>query len=94
MQNGEMTEEKIRSEIRQLIAAVTEREPEEVGDKATFSDDLGVDSLMAMEVMIAMDKKFRIDIPEEEFFTATNVDEAVAMVRRYLPSSSVVQATA
>jgi len=45
-----------------------------------------------MEVMVAMDKKFRIDIPEEEFVKATNVDQAVAMVRRYLPESSEIPA--
>jgi|tagenome__1003787_1003787.scaffolds.fasta_scaffold18800403_2 acyl carrier protein len=92
MQNAQRTDESIRWEIKRLIASVTEREPEEVPDAASFSEDLGVDSLMAMEVMVAMDKKFRIDIPEEEFVKATNVDEAVAMVRRYLPESSTIPA--
>ena len=87
MQNGQMTEEKIRFEIKRLIAAVTEREPEEVSDTASFAEDLGVDSLMAMEVMVAVDRKFHIDIPEEEFSKATNVDQAVAMVQRYLPTT-------
>lgn len=92
MQNGHRTDESIRFEIKRLIAAVTEREPEEVPDGATFGEELGVDSLMAMEVMVAMDKKFRIDIPEEEFLKATNVDEAVVMVRRYLNQSSAISA--
>ena len=94
MLNGQFTEEKIRWEIKRLIAAVTEREPEEVADTASFIDDLGVDSLMGMEVMVAVDRKFRIDIPEEEFIKATNVDEAVAMVQRYLPESSSTTAHA
>jgi acyl carrier protein len=92
MENAQRTDESIRWEVKRLIAAVTEREPEEVPDQASFADDLGVDSLMAMEVMVAMDKKFRIDIPEEEFVKATNVDEAVAMVRRHLPVSSAISA--
>jgi acyl carrier protein len=94
MQNGQITEEKIRWEIKRLIAAVTEREPEEVSDTASFAEDLGVDSLMGMEVMVAMDRKFRIDIPEEEFVKATNVDQAVAMVRRYLPDPVSTTASA
>jgi acyl carrier protein len=94
MQNGQITEETIRREIKRLIAAVTEREPDEVSDTASFAEDLGVDSLMAMEVMVAMDKKFRIDIPEEEFVKATNVDQAVAMVRRHIPDSSAIPASA
>jgi len=92
MQNGQITDESIRWEIKRLIASVTEREPEEIADNASFTEDLGVDSLMAMEVMVSMDKKFRIDIPEEEFVKVTNVNEAAAMVRRYLPESAVMSA--
>ena len=78
------TADQIRAEIKRLVANVTEREPDEISDTAHFMDELGVDSLMAMEVMIAVDKKFKIDIPEEEFNKATNVNESVAMVEKYL----------
>jgi acyl carrier protein len=78
------TSDEIRNEIKPLIANVTEREPDEIPDAAHFMDELGVDSLMAMEVMIAVDKKFKIDIPEEEFNKATNVNESVAMVEQFL----------
>lgn len=84
MPDMQITEDLIRSEIKRLIADVTEREPEEVTDTATFSDDLGVDSLMAMEVMVAVDKKFKIDIPEEEFGRIKNVNDAVAIVQQHL----------
>jgi acyl carrier protein len=78
------TADQIRAEIKRLVANVTEREPGEISDTAHYMDELGVDSLMAMEVMIAVDKKFKIDIPEEEFNKATNVDESVAMVEKWI----------
>jgi len=84
MTEATYTKDQIRAEIKRLIANVTEREPGEISDTAHFMDELGVDSLMAMEVMIAVDKKFKIDIPEEEFNKATNVDESVAMVERWI----------
>ena len=84
-ENGQVSEEQIRLTIKHLIAQVIEREPDEIPDTASFREELGVDSLMAMEVMVAVDKKFHIDIPEEEFSAATNVEEAVATVKRYLP---------
>jgi acyl carrier protein len=65
------TTDEIRAEIKRLIANVTEREPDEIPNTAHYMDELGVDSLMAMEVMIAVDKKFKIDIPEEECNAAT-----------------------
>lgn len=82
------TSDQIRAEIKRLIANVTEREPDEVPDTAHFMDELGVDSLMAMEVMIAIDKKFKIDIPEEDFNKATNVNESVAMVEQWLAAKN------
>lgn len=78
------TSEQIRAEIKKLVARVTEREPDEVPDGAHYMEELGVDSLMAMEVMIAIDKKFKIDIPEDEFNKATNVDESVKLVEHWL----------
>ena len=88
------TADEIRAEIKRLVANVTEREPDEISDTAHYMDELGVDSLMAMEVMIAVDKKFKIDIPEEEFNKATNVNESVAMVEQWLARNGTAAATA
>ena len=79
-----ITAEHIREEVKKLIAEVTEREPEEITDTALFADELGVDSLMAMEVMVAVDKKYKINIPEEEFSTIRTLNDAVEVVRRHL----------
>jgi acyl carrier protein len=84
MDNGAIKTDEIRAEIKRLIAEVTERTPEEVSDTAHFTDDLGVDSLMAMEVMVAVDKKYKINIPEEEFTKLQNVDQTVEVVERHL----------
>jgi acyl carrier protein len=94
MAEATFTADQIRAEIKRLVANVTEREPDEISDTAHYMDELGVDSLMAMEVMIAVDKKFKIDIPEEEFNKATNVDESVAMVERWLSLQGDAAATA
>lgn len=88
MAEATYTADQIRAEIKRLVANVTEREPDEISDTAHYMDELGVDSLMAMEVMIAVDKKFKIDIPEEEFNKATNVDESVAMVEQWLATKN------
>ena len=78
-----ITAEHIRAEVKKLIAEVTEREPEEITDTALFAEELGVDSLMAMEVMVAVDKKYKINIPEDEFATIKNVNDTVAVVQRH-----------
>lgn len=80
----QVTAEEIRSAVRRLVAEITERSPDEVSDTALFLEDLGIDSLMAIEMLVAVDKKYRIQIPEEEFGTIKNVNDAVAVVQRHL----------
>ncbi len=53
-----------------------------------FAEELGIDSLTGMEVMLAIDKKFKTDLPEEEFAKVKNVDDIVEMVQRFLPKTA------
>ena len=88
MAQKQITAEDIRKEVRRLVAEITERSPEEVSDTALFQEDLGIDSLMAIEMLVAVDKKYRIQVPEEEFGTIKNVNDAVAVVERHVAAKS------
>jgi len=72
--------DEVRTEIIKLVAEITERNPEEISDTALFIEDLGIDSLMATEMLVLMDKKYKIRIPEEQFKSIKNVQDAVATV--------------
>lgn len=74
----------LESEIRSLIAEIIERKPEEIHPDAKFFEDLGVDSMMALEIMAAMEKKYKIAIPEEKLGQLTTLRETVAVARQYL----------
>ncbi len=89
MIDGHVTPERVREEVKRLIAELTEREPEEITDAALFVDDLGVDSLMAIEVMVALDKRYKIDIPEAEFNQIKNVNDAVNVVMQHVSGGAV-----
>src|SRR2546430_4613304 len=87
MTNHHTAEEYIRKQIKELIAEITEREPAEISDTASFSEELRIDSLMALEVMVAVDKNYKIEISEKEFGTIKNVNDAVKLVQHHLVSS-------
>lgn len=53
-------------ELRQLVAGVLDVEPSAVTDDADFVNDLEVDSLMALEVMVALEKRYKIELDEAE----------------------------
>ena len=87
MSGVEITADRVRQEVRRRIAELTERSPEEVTDTALFIEELGVDSLMAIELMVALDKEYKIDIPEEKFRAIKNVNDAVSIVMEHLNDS-------
>jgi len=88
MAQKQITADEIRKEVRRLVAEITERSPEEVSDSALFQEDLGIDSLMAIEMLVAVDKKYRIQVPEEEFAEIKNVNDAVTLVERHLAAKN------
>ncbi|MBM3249891.1 MAG: acyl carrier protein [Candidatus Omnitrophica bacterium] len=76
--------EDLENEIRNLIAEIIEKEPREVTPDARFFEDLGVDSMMALEILAAMEKKYRIHIPEEKLTQLTTLRQTVAVAREFL----------
>lgn len=53
-------------ELRAFVADVLDVEEEEVTDDADFVKELGVDSLMALEVMVVLEKKYSVKLQEQE----------------------------
>ena len=76
--------DEIKEAVRAFMAKITERDPSEILDEHSFEKDLDIDSLMAMEIMVSVNKKYRIEILDEEFGTIRNLDDAVKVVQRHL----------
>ncbi|MFD0025487.1 acyl carrier protein [Streptomyces sp. NPDC058382] len=55
-----------KEELRALVAQVLDVDVSEITDDAKFVDDLEVDSLMALEVVVVLEKKYGIKLPESE----------------------------
>lgn len=55
----------IKDEIKGLAAEVTETDVDQLSDDVEFAQ-LGIDSMMALELAAAVEKKYKVVIPEEE----------------------------
>lgn len=55
-----------KEDLRVTVADVLDVDEAEVTDSAHFVEDLGVDSLMALEVMVVLEKKYGVKLGEEE----------------------------
>lgn len=70
--------------IFERVKAVTIKqlgvEPQKVTPEASFVDDLGADSLDTVELVMAFEEEFGIEIPDEKAEQATTVQAAVDLI--------------
>ncbi|MFC8231514.1 acyl carrier protein [Streptomyces sp. NPDC056661] len=67
-------------ELRSLVADALELPVEEVTDEAHFVEDLQVDSLMALEIVVNLEKKYGIKVAESDFKQVSNLLQVRALV--------------
>ena len=75
-----MSPKKIEEEVRKIIINQLDISEEEVTPEASFTDDLGADSLDLVELVMAMEEKFDIDIPDEDAEGITTVQKAITYI--------------
>ena len=63
--------------VKEIIANELEIDLAEVVDGASLIDDLGADSLSVMELMIAFDDEFGVEVPEEDYEKLITVGDLV-----------------
>jgi len=80
---GSLKEEKImavQEKVKSIIAEQLGVKPEEVIPEASFIDDLGADSLDTVELVMALEEEFGIEIPDEEAEKITTVGDAIKYI--------------
>jgi acyl carrier protein len=63
--------------VKTIIAQQLEIPPQDVKNTASFIDDLGADSLAIVELVLAFEEEFELDIPDEETERIRTVQDAV-----------------
>ena len=71
----------LEQKIGQIIAEQLGVKPEEVTPKASFVDDLGADSLDTVELVMALEEEFGLEIPDEEAEKILTVGDAVQYIK-------------
>lgn len=71
-----LVEEKIKSIIAEQLGV----KPEEVTPQASFIDDLGADSLDTVELIMALEEEFNVEIPDEDAEKMTTVGDAIKYI--------------
>jgi acyl carrier protein len=72
--------EVLKSELRQLLSEVASL-PEGFDEQADLYSDLGMASIQAMELLMALEEHYGVVVPDEQFVEATSLERLAGMIQ-------------
>lgn len=78
--------EEVEKGVTAIVAEVTELDEKEIWEKrdANFFKDLEIDSLLALEILALVEKKFKVQIPEEKLIDITSLSATINLTKSVL----------
>ncbi len=71
-----------REKFKEIIVDRLGADPNEITDDASFIDDLGADSLDTVELVMAFEEEFDLEIPDEDAEKLTSVGKALEYLEK------------
>jgi acyl carrier protein len=71
----------VEKKVKEIVAEQLGRDENEVTSEASFIDDLGADSLDIVELVMAMEDEFGIEIPDEEAEKIKTVKDVIEYIK-------------
>ncbi len=72
----------ISREIKTLVSKVCKIPEDKINENANLFSDLGIDSLLGVEIFAALDKKYGINVPEEELKNINTLGDIINLVKK------------
>ena len=76
----------IPSEVKRIIKEQLDVDDKDIKPESTFIEDLGADSLGLVELVLAFEEAFEIDIPDEDTEKIRTVNDAVEYIKSHVKS--------
>ncbi len=73
----------VESKVKEIIAGQLEATTAQLRDNASFIDDLKADSLAVVELVLALEQAFGINIPEEDTEKIKTVGDAIGYIKSH-----------
>lgn len=83
-----MSKDEILEKVQKIVCEQLEVEPEKVTPGANFANDLGADSLDTVELVMALEEEFNIEIPDEEAEKIATVQAAVDYIEEQVATKA------
>ena len=75
--------EGIEAKVKQIIKEQLDVDEADIKAESTFIDDLGADSLAIVELVLAFEEHFEIDIPDEDTEKIRTVQDAIDYIQQH-----------
>ncbi len=76
------SEQEILSGLGEIIEEIVGTEPSEVTPDKSFVDDLDIDSLSMVEIAIAAQDKFGVEIPDDQLKDLKTVQDVITFIQK------------
>lgn len=76
----------VADRVRAIIVEQLGVNEDQVNDEASFQEDLGADSLDQVELVLALEEEFGVEIPDEDAEKIHNVGDAVKYITEKAPA--------
>ena len=73
----------IADKVKEIISQQLDVDKANIKDDASFIDDLGADSLAIVELVLAFEEQFEIDIPDEDTEKIRTVQDAIDYIEKH-----------
>ena len=77
-----MNAEEIKSKVIDIVVEQLEVDVDKVTPTASFTDDLDADSLDVVELVLALEEEFGIDMPDEETEKIKTVQDVIGFIQK------------
>jgi len=84
-----MSTQDLKEQLRALVAEIAEKD--EIPDGSTFKD-LGIDSMMGVEIVAAVERQYQIKIEDDELASFQDLENAYALVVKKLEAKDAFAA--
>lgn len=75
------------AEIKEIVGNVAEIDLADFDENTDLVDELEVDSMMALEILTTIEKRYKVTIPQKELPKFTNVRNIAEIIERYTANS-------
>ena len=75
--------DEIEDKVKKIIIEQLEVAPDKIKPEASFSEDLKADSLAVVELVLALEEAFKIEIPDEDTEKIKTVGDAINYIKSH-----------